>query len=227
MPKKELPESVNDFLSIIPNSNEKSRVIQCTDSREGEDFFSDFEGSKITSVALLRYAHHDVVALLTDDLRAIAVIANKNGFIAVEKHGSTSPSSDSNLAFRGDISHKRLNLLVSMVAGQDVTYQDDAMVKGETIGVDPSSNFARISLKDGLEIQKVYPSWYTEDWMNVRSASGESLTIRADRANILGAVTLSKSGMEALNIGDEHVESLKLNQPPLGTITASLNSPDQ
>jgi len=224
MARKELPESVNEFLSIIPTSNEKSKVIKRTDSREDEEFFSNFEGSKVTSLALLRYAHHDVVALLTDDRRAIAIVANKNGFIAVEKHGSTSPSSDANLAFRKDISHR---LLVRMVTGKDVTYQDDAMIKGETIGVDPSSDFAKISLKDGLEIQKVYPSWYTEDWMNVSSPSGESLIIRADEANILGAVTLNKSGMEALNFGDEQIESLKLNQPPLGTIAATLNSPEK
>lgn len=225
MASEPLPPSANSFLALVPSSPRSPNIVQCTESKVGEAFFGSFKGARITNIALLRYACFDVVALITDDKRAIAVVGDKDSFIAVEKSDGKDGSEDVNLAFRDDISHKRL--AASFGTGRDVTYQDGSYVNGEVIGVDPAAKFANTTLKEGIEIDKIHPSWYTEDWMNIRSPKGEGITIRADKSKIRGAVAINVDGMDVLNIGDEHIETLQLAQPPLGSIPAKLQSPSK
>ncbi|PIZ61721.1 hypothetical protein COY16_06095 [Candidatus Roizmanbacteria bacterium CG_4_10_14_0_2_um_filter_39_13] len=218
------PTSTDAYLALIPTSNEPTYVVECSNSNEGRAFFHPFNGATITDIALMRYDKADVIALLTDDGRAISVVAEKGGFIAVEKKGERGAA---NLALRPDISHKRLALAVSMAAGEDVTYQDSSFVRGEVVDIDPVATFVRATLDEGFEVDDIHPSWYTEDWMNVRSPDyRNSITIRADTQRILGSFTLGPDGVAIMNIGENNIGSLGLIQPPAEKIPAQLQSPE-
>lgn len=218
------PKSVSDFLAIVPVNPEIKSPVICKDSKTGEGFFRDFEGAEVTDISLLRYNGFDVVVFITNDGRAIAVVAQPGAFIALEKDkGQNKKAKDVNLAFRGDISHKRLDLMTSMVAGKDVTYQDASMVKGETVGIDPSADFVQVALAKGMRLKNVKPTWYTEDWFSLTAPDWQSLVLRADRNSILGAATISPRGINLLQIGDDPaIQSLKLSEPPQGVIPSKV-----
>jgi len=219
--------SINEFLALIPTSPKPPSIVRCVESKQGAAFFSPFEGAHITGIALLRYAPFDLIALITNDKRAIAVVAERDGFIAVEKRCRGNGNGDANLALQRDISHRRINLAASFGAGVDVTYQDNRPVTGDVIEVDPATTFANVTLKDGVEIQSIEPSWWTEDWMKVWSPNRGKINIRAKQNKMLGAITIDCGAMNILNIGDQHLERLRLGQPPLGSIPAQFQSPAQ
>lgn len=217
-------QSINEFLALIPTSPKPPSIVRCVESRQGEAFFSPFKGAHITGIALLRYAQFDLIALITDDKRAIAVVADRDGFIAVEKRCGGDGTGDANLALQSDISHERINSAASVGAKDNITYQDDKPITGETIEVDPATTFANVSLRDGVEIKSIEPTWWTEDWMNVWSPDRRKINIRAKRDKMFGAITINDGVLNILNIGDQHLERLKLDQPPLGSIPAQFQS---
>lgn len=222
MAGEKTPQSIQAFLALVPMRPKPSHIVHCTESKQGEAFFRDFTGAKITGVLLLRYKSKDVVAFTTDDKRVIGIIGEKETFIAVEKKGQNKKS-DANLAFRDDISHTRLDLVASFAANDDITYKDKSFISGETVGVDPSAEFTQIALDKGIEVQTVTPSWYTEDWFTIRSPQRDSLIIRADRNHILGAVAITPKSIDYLKIGDSgDFGDLKLAEPPIGSIPSQI-----
>ena len=207
------PEQPARFQEIVPAIPQRpSQVVECKDSNTGESFFSPMRRAKLTGISILRYQNHDIVALTTNDQRAIVVAAERDSFIAVELHDYKNPARRANLAFRDDISHRRLNLALSAASGEDVTYLDPKTVSGEMLPVDPAADFARFAFEQEAEIEGVRPSWYTEDWVTVNLADGRSIVIRTDRMKLTGAMSLDQQGVDHLNMRGD-VSSIALNQP--------------
>ncbi|OGH20647.1 MAG: hypothetical protein A3D74_03500 [Candidatus Levybacteria bacterium RIFCSPHIGHO2_02_FULL_37_13] len=204
----------HDFRKIVSASTQRrSHVVECKDSAAGEAFFSPLKQAKLTGLSILRYPTHDLIAFLIDDNeKAMAIAVEKGTFIAVELHDYKNPEHRANLAFRDDISHRRLNLALSFASGQDVTYLDPKTAKGEIFPVDPAAQFAQFVFDKEAVIQSVKPTWYTEDWITVRLADDRSIVIRADRMKLIGAMLVNKNGIDYMNIRGD-VTGIKLGNP--------------
>lgn len=203
----------NDLSDLLPSlPSVEPRVVQCTNSNIGILFFSAFSGARLTGLSILRFAENDIIALTTEDRRAMVIVAEKAAFIAVELHGQDAIQRSS-LAFRGDISHSRLNLGLSLATGENVTYLDPETVQGEILPVDPTAEFSQLLFNQEAIVRSTRPSRYTEDWVTVSLADGRSIVIRADRGGLQGAIAVKPSGLDYMNIGDNRVDTLKLDNP--------------
>ena len=200
----------SDLLPAIPSV--ESRVVQCTDSNTGRAFLSVFSGARLTGLSILRLPENDIIALTTEDRRAMVVVTEKDTFIAVELHGQNS-SQRGSLAFREDISHRRLNLALSFAVGEDVTYLDPKTVHGEILPVDPTAEFSQLLFNQEAVVESAQPTWYTEDWVTIRLADGRSIVIRADRNKIQGSVAVKPEGLDYMNIGKHKIDTLRLDYP--------------
>lgn len=182
------------------------RVVNCVSSEVGKAFLATFSGARLSGLTILRYSQNDVIAFTTKDRRAMTVIAEKDAFIAIELHGQELDKRG-NLAFREDISHKRLFLALG------ATYQDPSLVRGEIIPLDPRSEFSQLLFDQEAIVDEARPSWYTEDWVTIRLVDGRSIVIRADRNKIKGAISVKPSGTGYMNIGSHRVDNLRLDDP--------------
>lgn len=194
-------EGIKDLIPLNPQR--QPEVIQVENSDQGVRFFSSFRGADLSGVSVLRLPTHDVVALTTRDRRAILAIAERDGFIATEIRDSSNLDRNANLAFRDDISHRRLNFAASMIKGENVIYNDSSLVHGDTLSVDSEADFVRFSFDEGSEIEEVRPSWYTEDRLTVRLTDGRYVVIRTDRMALTGAISINPSGVDYLNMSGD------------------------
>lgn len=201
----------NGLSDLLPSvTSAESRVVHCTDSNTGRAFLGAFSGTRLTGLSILRLSDNDIIALTTEDRRAMVIVAEKDTFIAVELHDQD-PNKRGNLAFREDISHRRLHLPLSFAAGQDVTYQDQSFVRGEVIPVDPTAEFSKLLFDREAIFEASQPTWYTEDRVTVRLADGRGIVIRADRNKIQGAIAVKPGGIDYMNIRDNKVDTLRLD----------------
>lgn len=230
MPSEEQPKSVNDFLAILP-VGAKLRPTEVVNSADkGEKFFDDFKGANIVNVSLLRYDKFDAVAFITDDRRAIVVMGKKESFVALEKRkGRDKEGVEGTLAFKDDVSHKRLDIVTSIITGENATTSDESKITKNVTPVDPASDFVQMAFGDGpvehgFKIDGVRPSWWTEDWFTIKQANGESLTLRSDRQGTLGAFSISQSEIKPLEFGnpEDKLKGLNINQPPSGILPSRL-----
>ncbi len=205
------PES-RDLSNLLPSSPlGESKVVNCVNSDVGKAFLATFSGARLSGLTILRYPEKDIIAFTTGDGKAMVVVAEKDAFIAVELHDQE-PDKRGNLAFREDISHKRLFLALG------ATYQDPSLVRGEIIPVDPKSEFSQLLFDREAIVAEAKPSWYTEDWVTIGLVDGRSIVIRADRNKIQGAIAVKPGGVDYMNIGDHRVDTLRLDNPLKTTV---------
>lgn len=229
MKKEKIPKTVYDFLRILPVNAKLEDTVICNDADEVKAFFNDFKDANIVSVSCMRYATFDVIAFVTDEGRAIAVVGKKDSFIALEKNkGQDDEGVEATLGFRKDVSHKRFNMAATAFKGHEVTYQDQTLVPGGVINVDASSDFVQLAFKDGViksgfRIDHAEATRWTEDWFSIRKSNFESLVIRADRGSLLGAFSISKSHIKPTQFGrGDDIVRININQPPQGIIPSRI-----
>lgn len=214
------------YLSIVSGKPEQRQIVRCEEAQQAEDFFQGFRGSRITDVLTLRYEDHDAVVLVTNDERAVVVVAQPGSFIEIHKSGGP-PKSQGHLAFREDLSVRRVNMPLSVAADRMITYKEQQPVMSEVVQIDPATEFSQATLQaGGLEIGSIRPSWWGETRLNVRTPDGEVLTIRADRKGVWGVVTFDKAGLNYL-VFDDIIMDIYLPQLPKGSISGKLQLPTE
>jgi hypothetical protein len=186
--------------------------VDCTESRVGEEFFSPMKGATLSKLSVRRYPEVDAIVLESDDGRGITFVAPKGGFVAVELYNSS--KGKTNLAFRDDIRHRRINMALSGAIGGEAIYVDPNPVSGETLGLDPAAMFSEIAFEDKAQVDSIQPTWYTEDWTTIRLNNGTSIVVRADRGRFLGGIMETNDAIGTISLGQNPVPQLPSGEMP-------------
>jgi hypothetical protein len=189
----------------IPAINQ-DQVIECNYSDIGERFFSPLKGEQVSGLNALHVINNDIILVQFGSAKAAAVIAKPNTFIAIEAR-SDDPSKRSALAFKENISHTNLNLALSVLSGEDVTYQDNTPVPSDVIQISDEDEFVSIALRHSRPLQSMKPTWYTEDWMTLEFEDYDSIVIRAEGSGIKAGVLFTTDGISVLNMEGNRLDS--------------------
>lgn len=177
-------------------------VVECDNSETGEFFFDGYRGVQLMGMEFMRYPTHTVVALLTDDNRAMMVATEPDGLISVEMFDRTLSGGRANLAFRDDIQRSRFDLWGSIAAGEDVVYVDpNDITTGEVTTINPAVEFAQVVFAKPAIIAAIRPTRNVEDWMTVELNDGRDLVMRADLYKMHGALRVDDTGVDYLRMG--------------------------
>lgn len=197
-------DEILNRLTQKEQAGKKIEVVKIDSAWEGKEYFNRLAGEEIVEIKVVRSGEKDLVLLTMKSGRIAAVVGRKDAFIAIEIKSDNGKSG--NLAFREDISHKRFNMMESALTGEEVTYQDNSSVEGETVHIDPVSEFTSVVLNSQAIIEEISPSFWTEHRLVISLEDGRLIVFRLDRRDFLGVIILNENDINIANIQDHHLE---------------------
>lgn len=176
-----------------------------------------FGGKTVIGFQGFRTSNEDIIVFELEGNELAVARFSRGSIIALE----CSPSSGKRtiIGLREDISHRRLNLAMSLATGRDVTYLDPATVAGAQV-INLSGEVAEIGLANPIPLSEMRPSWYTEDWLTVRFEDQSDMVIQADRQQMKAVQRHRIGGTTVIVFGPEDTPTPEI--PPLPTANLPL-----
>jgi hypothetical protein len=167
------------IFDILARSGHLEAIHRVSSSDVGKTLSRDlFSGKTVVGFQGFRTPAEDILVFELEGNELAVARFTKGSVIALE---CFSPQGGRTIiGLRENVSHARLNLAASSIAGRDVTYLDPHTIAGAEV-INLSGEVAEIGLASPLPISEIVPTWYTEDWLAITFEDGNTIRIRADR----------------------------------------------